>query len=33
LPNLGVSLKFQSSKYPIYSCGWNFGLPWNWTKL
>jgi len=26
-PWCGVKLKFQSSKYSIYSCGWNFRLP------
>ena len=28
--NLGVRLKFQSSKYSLYSCGLNFRLPWSW---
>ncbi len=30
---VGVRLKFQSSKYLIYSCGWDFRLPWSWLKL
>ena len=33
LANLDVRLKFQSSKYLIYSCGWNSRLPWSWLKL
>ena len=28
-----VRFKFQSSKYSIYSCGWNFRLPWTRTKI
>ena len=31
--NLGVRLKFQSSKYSLYSCGLNFRLSWSWPKL
>ena len=32
LANLCVKLKFQSSKYSMYSCGWNFRLPWPWAN-
>ena len=31
MPDFCVRLKFQSSKYSIYSCGWNFRLPWTQT--
>ena len=35
-PHLYVTLKFQSSKYLMYVCGWNFRVPWarkNWTTF